>query len=358
MANCLLGLAFGLWIVALLRGEAALHRAAIYLPALGYVAASLGAIVFSQSPRQSLGEPGDLLTLALLPMVVSLLDRKRWDWLMAGLVAVAVASSVVGLWQYWNGASTLAERLRGLTNHYMTFSGWTLAVTLLLVGDIAFNRDRRRLWWSAPAFLVCSATLLLSYSRNAWVGLATGLVLVAAVWKPRALYLYPVLAMVLVMALPGSVLERAVTILDLTHPSNYDRLCMVRSGTEMVKDHPLFGVGLGMVKPTYPEYREPDAPRQRIPHLHNNSLQIAAERGVTGLLAYWALLLTFLVSTWRRLGRGRRADLPALAGCFLAIAGVTVAGLFEYNWGDAEVWIVTLTLLSVPSALTADKGTH
>jgi O-antigen ligase len=341
--------------LALLRGEARLCWSVIYLPALAYIAASLGAVALSQSPRQSLGELGDLLTLALLPMVVSLLDRKRWGWLMAGLVVVAVVSSVVGLWQYWNGASTLAERLRGLTNHYMTFSGWTLAVTLLLVGDIAFNRDRRRLWWSVPAFLVCGATLLLSYTRNAWVGLATGLVLVAVVWKPRAIYLYSVLALVLVMALPGSVLERAVSILDLSHPSNYDRLCMVRSGTEMIKDHPLFGVGLGMVKPTYPEYREPDAPRQRIPHLHNNSLQIAAERGLTGLLTYWALLLTFLVTTWRRFSRSQRADLPAYAGCFLAVAGVTVAGLFEYNWGDAEVWIVTLTLLSVPSALTVKK---
>jgi O-antigen ligase len=341
--------------MALLRNEAKLHRAAIYLPAVAYIVASLGAVVFSQSPRQSLGELGDLLTLALLPLVVSLLDHKRWGWLMTGLVIVAVASSVVGLWQYWNGASTLAERLRGLTNHYMTFSGWTLMVTLILIGDIAFNRNRRRLWWTVPAFLICSATLLLSYTRNAWIGLVTGLVLVAVVWKPRALYLYPVLALVLVLALPGSVLERAVTILDLSHPSNYDRLCMVRSGAAMVRDHPLSGVGLGMVKPIYPEYREPDAPRQRIPHLHNNSLQIAAERGLIGVLTYWGLLLTFLVSTWRRLGRCRRTDLPALTGCFLAVAGVTAAGLFEYNWGDAEVWIVTLTLISVPSALTAKQ---
>jgi O-antigen ligase len=164
-----------------------------------------------------------------------------------------------------------------------------------------------------------------------------------------------VLATVLMVALPGSVLERAVSIIDLTHPSNNERLCMVRSGTEMVKDNPLLGLGLGMVKPTYPEYRERHASRKTVPHLHNNSLQIAAERGLIGLLAYWAMLLTFLVFTWRRFARCRRDDLPALAGCFLAIAGLTVAGLFEYNWGDAEVWIVTLTLLAVPFALSSGQ---
>jgi hypothetical protein len=35
----------------------------------------------------------------------------------------------------------------------------------------------------------------------------------------------------------------------------------------------------------------------------------------------------------------------------LAIAGLSVAGLFEYNWGDAEVWIPTLAVLAVPFAL-------
>jgi hypothetical protein len=35
----------------------------------------------------------------------------------------------------------------------------------------------------------------------------------------------------------------------------------------------------------------------------------------------------------------------------MAVAGVTAAGLFEYNWGDAEVWIVTLVSLSAPCVL-------
>jgi hypothetical protein len=40
-----------------------------------------------------------------------------------------------------------------------------------------------------------------------------------------------------------------------------------------------------------------------------------------------------------------------IVGCLMAVAGVTAAGFFEYNWGDAEVWIVTLVSLSAPFAL-------
>jgi len=414
LANALLVIAVALWLVAVRRGSARLAPAALYVPVAAYAAASLAAVLFSQDRWHSLWTTGDLLTLGLVPLTVSLLartshqlpaaggdpphpasfsrlgvldvlrstpprpsgrkphwarrlaalatkpgeksrpDPDRWDRLLRALTAVAVLSSAVGVWQYLNGASDLGHRLRGLTNHYMTFSGWTLAVALLLVGDMVFHRDRRRLRWTAPAFVLCSAGLLLSYTRSSWVGLAAGLVLVAAVWRPRALWLYPVVALLLALLLPRPLIDRVVSIFDLTNDSNYDRLCMVVSGAQMVEDNPLFGVGLGMVERRYPVYRRDDAPRWRVPHLHNNLVQIAAERGLVGLAAYLAILVMFARHTWRALGRRPQPALPALAGCFLAVTGVTVAGFFEYNWGDAEVWIVTLVCLAAPFALAPE----
>ena len=351
LANILLLLAFLLWVAALWRRQAPWPRAPIMVAGWLYVAASLGAVVFSQEPATSLMELGELATLLVIPMTVSLLDRAGWERLLRLLALTLAASSLVGLWQYAHGASSLAHRLRGLTTHYMTFSGWTLVVVLLLLGDMAFNRDRHRLFWTVPPTVLGTAALVLSYSRNAWVGLAAGLVLAAAVWKPRAILLYPVIALAVLAVAPRPVVERAVSIVDLRQPANYDRLCMVNSALEMIQDHPVFGVGLGMVERRYPLYRRDDAPRWHVPHLHNNVLQIAAERGLLGLAAYAGILLTFFVTTWRMLKHRDHPAFPALAGCFLAVAGVTVAGFFEYNWGDAEVWIVTLVCLAAPFAL-------
>jgi len=356
LANILIGIAAILWMVALRAGSVRWRPAALYLPVGLYVIASLGAVVFSQDPGHSVHELGDLLTLVLVPMTVSLFDEDRWDRLLQALAVVATASSLVGLWQYAHGASDLEHRLRGLTTHYMTFSGWTLIVMLLLLADMVFRRERRRLLWTFPVFAICGAAVFLSYTRNAWVGLAAGLVLLAAVWKPKAFLLYPVLAVVLLVVLPKPVIHRFVSIVDLRQPANYDRLCMMISAEEMVQDHPLFGVGLGMVQRRYPVYRRDDAPRWRVPHLHDNVFQIAAESGLFGLAAYLAILVVFFRYTWSalRVAEGRRFAM--LAGCFLAVAGITIAGLFEYNWGDAEVWIVTLTCLSIPFALTAEAS--
>ena len=59
---------------------------------------------------------------------------------------------------------------------------------------------------------------------------------------------------------------------------------MYGSGLGMVRDHPILGLGPGLVQPAYAGYRIDRCAGEKIPHLHNNVVQIAAERGIAGLL--------------------------------------------------------------------------
>ncbi|NCO69785.1 MAG: hypothetical protein GW878_04570, partial [Acidobacteria bacterium] len=85
----------------------------------------------------------------------------------------------------------------------------------------------------------------------------------------------------------------------------------------------------------------------RVPHLHNNPLQIAAERGLPALAAYLWLIGAFVTTTWRglRLVDGRRRI--AAAASLAAVVGITVAGLFEYNFWSAPVQYLTFVLLGL-----------
>ena len=350
LANIILTIAFLTWVAALVRGSARRPHTVLLLPLLAWVGVSVLAALMSADPLYSFTELPGLLTLVLVPMIVSLLDGRRWERLLLLLASVGSISAVVGLLQYARGASSLEHRLHGLTTHYMTFAGWTLVVTLLLVADIVFGRDRRRLMWTVPAATLCTTALLLGLTRGAWVGLAAGVGLAAAIARPRTLILLPMLAATLVLALPRSILERAVSTFDSAQPSVQERIGMLHTGMAMVRDHPILGLGPAVMQSAYPEYRVSTAP-ERIPHLHNNAVQIAAERGLVGLGAYVAILAVFVVYAVRALRGPERASRPAVAGCLLAVVGVTVAGLFEYNWGDAEVWILTLMCLASPFAL-------
>jgi O-antigen ligase len=158
--------------------------------------------------------------------------------------------------------------------------------------------------------------------------------------------------------LPAGIRERIQSIGDLSDPSNWDRLAMVHAGSRMIADFPVTGLGPDMVKPYYVLYRDPDAARWRVPHLHNNALQLAAASGVFAAAAYLALAVLVGVQAARRLRReARPAPAALLAGSLLVSVALFAAGFFEYNFGDTEIEMATLLVWAVPfAAATAPEA--
>jgi O-antigen ligase len=274
------------------------------------------------------------------------------------LIVLAALLACEGLAQFLFGYGDIDRRIRGPFSHYMTFSGFLLVCDLLLLASMLYTRRWRTPWrWAALAAI--NAALLGSYTRNAWVALALSLTVMIAFRVPRLLAAYVPAAVLFIALAPVPILHRGISIADLRDASNYDRLCMLEAGFTMVRQRPVFGVGLDLVKRYYPIYRAPAAPRYEVPHLHNSMLQLAAERGLPALAAYVAMTLVAAVAAWRgfvREGgrRGPRADL--YVGMILALLAFNLAGLFENNWGDTEVQRPVLFLLALPFCLHAARG--
>ncbi|HXO40758.1 MAG TPA: O-antigen ligase family protein, partial [Thermoanaerobaculia bacterium] len=156
------------------------------------------------------------------------------------------------------------------------------------------------------------------------------------------------------LSAPASVLRRASSIFDLRDPSNYDRLCMIDAGLHMIAERPFVGLGPDMVDHRYEIYRQPTAPRYSVPHLHNSFLELAAERGLPSLGAYLWMMIAGVRLALRRYRAegglaGGRAEL--YLGSVLALLAFNLAGLFENNWGDAEVKRLALFALMMPFCL-------
>jgi O-antigen ligase len=170
-----------------------------------------------------------------------------------------------------------------------------------------------------------------------------------ALRRPRGLLVFAPALVAVFFLLPPDVRHRAASIVDPSDRTNRDRIAMARAGARMIADRPIFGFGPELVKPYYTLYRDPDAPRWRVPHLHDNVLQIAAASGVFAAGAYLALLALFFARAGRLLRVERAPDRGLIAAAaFLAVSAASVAGLFEYNFGDKEVLMATLPLLALP----------
>jgi O-antigen ligase len=315
-------------------------------------------VLFSHDPAQSAVTLPGLLLFLLVPVAIDTVRRQdQARQVLLAVAAVGLIESLYSLWQYAHGGGLLTDRIRGGLSHYMTFSAIAMIAGCLLLAWVLEERGRRR--WIGALALVPFTAIALTLTRGAYVGTLAALAVYLAVRRPRGLLLAIPLAAVLIAASPREVRQRFVSIVDLEDETSRDRLAMARAGLRMIADRPIFGHGPEMIKPYYVLYRDEDAPRWRVPHLHNNVLQIAASAGIFAAAAYLAIAALVLARTVVRLRAAPPGESGFLwAGPLMAVTALTFAGLFEYNFGDTEVLIGALIAMAVPfsRAVTPARG--
>jgi O-antigen ligase len=171
----------------------------------------------------------------------------------------------------------------------------------------------------------------------------------------------PVAAIILVAAGPDSLRTRITSMArpQGTLDSNQHRIVSWSTGVQMIKAHPVFGVGLEQVRGQFKSYVPArftgPLPEGFYGHLHNFYLQYAAERGIPAA-AFMVVFLVWPAVHWFRLSRRLAASRPSAAhpphaalwalnlGA-AAIIGIMVTGLFEHNLGDSEVLSLALAIM-------------
>src|SRR4029450_3262840 len=111
-----------------------------------------------------------------------------------------------------------------------------------------------------------------------------------------------------------------------------------------------------MISRKYESYRVkyPEAVNPVNPHLHNNPIQIAAERGLPAVALWLWFVAAAGISHWRLL-RAKVAPAVAAAG-FAAGIAMLAAGMFEYNFGDSEFLMLFLGLITLPFAASRPEA--
>lgn len=328
-------------------------------PVALFVLLSILAVLFSTDAIRSAREIKGLFTFLLVVLVVGLVDGVEDAHVVVDALRLTTLYLVLrGLVDYFvRGYDNVWERLSGGLSIYMTYAGLLMVLSLVLAARAltAGHASRGRL---ADGVLAIAGVFLvgLTFTRNAYLGLAAGSVVLVLTARPRLSLALPPLAVLLFVVLPAGVRERAASTFDRTDAAARDRLSMWSSGAAMISERPFFGVGPGRIKELYPVYRKPEFVEAKVGHLHNNLVNLAAETGIPSAFAYLAIVVTVFSAGWP-LSRDRtRPQVRALArGALAANAALFVAGMFEYNFGDVEILRLMLVVLALPFA--AARGT-
>jgi O-antigen ligase len=352
VAQILLTVAALCWLALRVMRRERLDGPAFFWPLVGYAAFTLVAAGFSADPIASLTDSKQLLLFMLVPLVYDFARGPRARMLVTILITVGALSALVGLVQYAILNYGSERRLQGTLSHWMTYSGTLMLVICAAVARLLYERRDRG--WAAVVMPALVASLMLSFTRSAMVGVTAGVGAILLLRDLRLLALLPIVAATVIALSPAQLTDRIYSTFDITDPTSRDRMAMLQAGVSMVKDHPVTGVGPEMVGRVYPQYRVPTAVQADNLHLHNVPMQIAAERGLPALALWLWFIASLILGLRPLLDRSRHRVLAATA--LGATVAMLTAGMFEYNFGDSEFLMLYLVIVTLPFAADRDGG--
>ncbi|HME99636.1 MAG TPA: O-antigen ligase family protein [Terriglobia bacterium] len=353
VSESFLSLALGVRILRFIRGQVRVQLPMCFWFWLVWAGSAF--VVWTQSPEPGLGwsEIRHMLLIAVVFFVLPAL-RGTSDRLTVwkGILVTSAVSSLFLIGEFvWRAFYYHREisaggdvgfylRSGGLLHHWMVYGTVEILVVAGLLSFWTVYREERQRWW--PVFAITVAAIVLSLTRMMWLTCLL-MLLINLIWKrSRWLWALPLLPFAIYVLAPTAVRLRAVKSIDPAYYSNSERLQMLRVGWQMVRDHPLTGVGPGRIDKLYTSYLASQDP---IPayhgHLHNNVAQIAAQFGIpVTLTAFLFVAVLFRDLLKARKTASTRDDQFLVQTAILALTGFVFAGLFEYTYGHSLALIL------------------
>ncbi|MBI3583747.1 MAG: O-antigen ligase family protein [Nitrospinae bacterium] len=247
----------------------------------------------------------------------------------------------------------------GFFDHHMTFGGF-----LLLVFSLSFSLSLSRVqqivknkqFFPLPAACCLLPTILIfaglisSMTRNAWMGALFAIIFIAIFKIKRKIISISALLLIFllipiilnILNIESPFLNRFKSIFNIS--ANIERLYIWKGTIDMIMEHPL-GVGMDNYSKAINDYRGKYSHKfsdGSDAHAHNTILTQAAEHGIFGLAAFlWIWIVFFREGVKLHLSLlntpNSEPHTSIILGGLGAVAGFHLAGMFENNFGDAEV---------------------
>jgi O-antigen ligase len=303
-----------------------------------FIAAELLSTAFSEHPELAIVNSKRILLMVIVYVGLVAIDNRRK--LMTSfflLVFLTAGLSIVEIVDYY---SRHLERLY-IFQHYMTTGALKM---IILAGTIPFivhrstpSNIRIRILIS-DCFIL--AALVLTNTRSAWLGFLVSGIIVSLYLNRKLLLGLAILVLLFIFFAPEAQLDRAKSIVDLTHPSNSGRLNMWRTGWKIFLDHPVVGVGDIDTHDLYMQYKDP-SDTETGGHLHNSYIMFLVTLGVIGFGAIAAICWRILLYQ-HALFRTIENDwllASVVVGSQAVIAGILTTSVFEWSMGDHEIMV-------------------
>ena len=335
------------------------HFSALDWGVIALVMVGMASLLWAEHVRVAAREFRTVILGAALfyGLLRAMAQGRRAVWRIAdSWVLGAALVALVGLAQWVLGQNLITadgiSRVRayyGSPNNLALYLGRVLPLVLVIS---VWARRQPRKWAYGLAAAAMAATLLLTFSRGAWlVGVPVSLLFVAGMRGRRSFVLtagFLIVAAVAMLLFVGP--GRLTLLLDPAQDTTFIRVQLWRSSWAMIRDHPVLGVGLDNFLYQYrTHYVLPTAWEEfNLSHPHNLVLDGWLRLGLPGLAVFGWLLVAFFRDGWlayRHLPESgeRLLVLGLIGGMVYAVAH----GLIDNSFFLVDLAYVFMLMLAV-----------
>ncbi len=329
------------------------------------ISCMIPSIIFSYNPGESIRSFAEMWLYRVIPfvMIVTFLKEKKLsEQILIMILLVLSAEGVAAVIQVLTGISNRGIGFHGVMYFAGILASW-IPVACVLAADNGVNKTLRTVSRIAVPCLLAGA--IAGQSRGLWLTLLCVLPVVLYKHilnnkKYIAVCCAVLLIVVGVFATSPELVHRVKSITNMTTDrSNGDRLVVWESSWNMIKDHPLTGVGLGQFKNVYePRYRL-KAMTQNLNHTHNNFVQVATEAGIFGFLGFFVFTVCVL---WNSYAEWLRTGNPYALALFACWAGFSAFGMIDNTLDGSAVvksmWFLTGVFLVLKKSWNKEFQEH
>lgn len=333
------------------KGEVALALPPLWQPGAVFLVCSfLSAFVSKDMAFSFMNWALQPLMYALVYLLIytTVSTEKEKEKALYAFLAGALVTVVYGFFQYANAADMAADmeaqswvdperfpllrrRMYSTLENPNLFGAYLLMIISILTAFTLRERAVKRRTVFAVILLSLLLCLALTYSRGAWVSLAA-IVLGLTLFYDKRFGLLFLLVPVVLAFYHGQVVERFLSLFSGEDTSVDLRFALWESTMAMIEEHPLLGVGWGAYFLAYPDYnffiQEEGV---LIFHAHNMYLNMLAEVGIPGGMAFLLAFFAQGILCWRNYRHGNDSFTKSMGlGGVLMVMALSVISMGDH----------------------------
>lgn len=288
-------------------------------------------------------------------VIINVVENKRQlKFLLYLFIIGAVISAIYGIYQYMFGDlysqawidKNMFEDIR--MRVYSTFENpnvygeYLILVIPIIVGLIWTEKGWKKKMFLIATFGITLVALTLTFSRGCWLGIIFALAILLVIINKRFIWLGVLGLLLLPFVLPEAIMNRFLSIGDMSDSSTSYRVYIWLGTIAMLKDYWFSGIGLGITSfnTIYPIYSYNSI---SAPHSHNLYLQLIVEYGIIGLVVMVGIIYNFCKEI--AVNMKNKKDILT-AGILAGLLGFMLQSMFDYTWYNYRVVLIFWSILA------------